>query len=98
MFNPAIAAVAKRNKIIRRFRAANATVPERAIDPFILGLRHGLVFKKLVVRGILVETTRNLFYLDEARELTFNASRRKITLLLLAILLVALTLHLYFSK
>ncbi len=51
-----------------------------------------------MARGILVETTRNLFYLDEARELTFNASRRKITLLLLAILLVALTLHLYFSK
>jgi len=98
MFNSAIAIVAKRKRIIRQFRAANATVPERAIDPFILGLSQGLVFRKLVVRGILIETTRNLFYLDEAREQTYRESRRKMGLVMMAVILVALAAYMYTTK
>lgn len=98
MFNPAIAIIAKRKKIIRQFRAANATVPERAIDPFILGLCHGFVFRKLVVRGILIETTRNLFYLDEAREQIYRESRRKMGLVMMAVILVVLAAYMYITK
>ena len=88
MFNPGIAIIAKQKKIIRRFKDVNATTPQLAIDPFVLGLKNGLVFKRLVDRSVLVEANPNLFYLDEERADIYRANRRKVALVLMAVLLV----------
>ena len=97
MFNPGIAIIAKQKKIICRFRDVNATTPSFAIDPFVLGLRNGLAFKRLVDRSVLVEASPNLFYLDEARSDIYHANRRRIALVLMAVLLVVFTIFCFFA-
>jgi len=91
MFNPGIEVIAKQKKIIGRFQTANATTPERAIDPFILGLKNNRIFRKLVSRRILVEVSSSLFYLDELRAKVYRVTRRRIAFGIMIVLLVAFT-------
>ncbi len=97
MFNPGIAVIAKQKKIIRRFKNIDATTPERAIDPFVLGLKNGIIFRRLVGRGILIEASPSLFYLDEQQAEVFSALRRRVAFGVMIVLSVIVTVICVFA-
>jgi|SRR5215218_10304971 len=72
------------------FGAAGATSPATAIRPAEKGLRHSLIFHKLVREGILVTVGDGRYYLDEARADAMLRTKRKIIAVLLFIILVLL--------
>ena len=82
--------VGKQNQILRRFRKAEATASERAQSLQDLGCRKSVVFRGLVRRGVLVETsgaTGERYYLDSERADSFVATRRKILFVALMIVI-----------
>ena len=86
---PAIIAI-RMHRYKNAFRAAGATTPATAIRPAEMGLRESLVFHRLVREGILVAVGNGRFYLDETRDEAVMRIKRKIMIVLLFIILVAL--------
>jgi hypothetical protein len=77
--------VAKQNKLIRRFREAGATAPQFARMPEDLGCRNSWIFRRLVTRGVFVETKPGRYYVDEVAADEFVRVRRAKALGMLAI-------------
>ncbi|MDB5201165.1 MAG: hypothetical protein JWQ27_574 [Ferruginibacter sp.] len=80
--------------MVRRFREAGATTPERAIAPE-QHIRPSFIFERMVRQGVFKPSGQNLYYLDEARDEELRKQRLKAMALLmigLAILLAALYL------
>lgn len=78
----------KQKQILRRFRAGGATSADRARSPEELGCRISIVFRGLVRRGLLVETSEGRYYLDSQRTDEFLERRRKGVLFALLLTLV----------
>ena len=91
------AVVVRQNRLIRAFREAGATVPERAVGPEELDCRADWVFQRMAKYGVFVETERGRYYLSEEGVRRFQRMRtmRMVVVLLLALLLslVALVLN-----
>jgi hypothetical protein len=79
--------VARQNKLIRRFREAGATAPEFAQLPEDLGCRNSWIFRRLITRGVIVETKPGRYYVDEIAADNFMRLRRAKALGMLAIVL-----------
>jgi hypothetical protein len=77
--------VARQNKLIRRFREAGATAPNFARSPEDLGCRNSWLFRRLVTRGVFVETKPGRYYVDETAADNFVRVRRAKALGMLAI-------------
>ncbi len=77
--------VARQNKLIRRFREAGAVAPEFARSPEDLGCRNSWIFRRLVTRGVFVETKPGRYYVDEIAADNFVRVRRAKALGMLAI-------------
>lgn len=74
---PAFVSLAKAKKIIKHFNEAGAYNQNSAISPDRSGLRKGFIFKRLVRKGILMETTENRYYLDFENLQHYRATRAK---------------------
>ena len=85
----ATAIIAQRNKIIRRFKQAGATSPDRPIDPATLQIRQSLIFNKLVRDGVLVKVSAHHFYLNESRATEYRTQRQQVVLVVLAVIAIA---------
>ncbi len=81
---------ALRKKYIRKFRKAKATTQERAINPKAHGIRTGLVFSKLIHEGVICRVGEDRFYLNEAAEKSSTRSRRKLALIIVVVMFLAL--------
>ena len=79
--------VARQNNLIRRFREAGATAPNFARSPKDLGCRNSWIFRRLVTRGVFVETKPGRYYVDEVAAENFVRVRRAKALGMLAIVL-----------
>jgi hypothetical protein len=79
--------VARQNNLIRRFREAGATAPNFARSPKDLGCRNSWIFRRLVTRGVFVETKPGRYYVDEFAADEFMRARRAWALGMLAIVL-----------
>jgi hypothetical protein len=66
----------KRRQIIRAFRDAGATSPESSKTLEEAGLRAGMLVEIQKLRGVLVESSENRFFLDEERERQVTRFRR----------------------
>jgi hypothetical protein len=77
--------VARQNKLIRRFREAGATTPKFARSLEDLGCRNSWIFRRLVTRGIFVETKPGRYFVDEFAADEFVRVRRTWALGVLAI-------------
>lgn len=86
----AAAILAKEKHIVAAFRSAQATSPEAAAAPGDLGVSERVAFRRLREQGVLREARAALFYVDEARWAALEARRRKLAMIVLAILIVAI--------
>lgn len=94
--NTAAIIISIQNKIIRKFRITGTTNPKSAKTIEDLGIRHQLLFNKLVRKGVIVQNG-NKYYLDEQRTDEFFRQRRLTILTVLAIVLVLVTLFVLFK-
>ena len=77
-------------KIIRAFHEAGATSPARSIIPAEHGMRHSLVFQKLVRQGVLVPVNEERYYLDEAVAARQQSRRQMIVRIILLVMAAGL--------
>lgn len=84
----------QKHRYISHFKKLGATSPGRAIVPSEYNIRKSLAFNKLLREEILIEITRNRYYLDEVKEKIIRQKRRMIILILVIVLSCALVLSL----
>lgn len=79
---------AKRRRLINTFKELNATSSQSAVLPGEVGIRQGLIFRRLRNSGVLIEAGGGHYYLDEKAEQKLSKQRRKIAFIVLLIFLV----------
>jgi hypothetical protein len=77
----------QRKRLIRAFKRALATSPDKAIYPEEHGLRMGFIFKKLVRQKVLVQTSSSKYYLNEEKETELRKVRLVVVVALLVIII-----------
>ena len=87
---------AQRQRIIRRFKQAGATGPQRAIDPTTHHIRQSLIFDQLVRDKVLVPVEAQHYYLDEARAAEQSRQAIQGLVIILLIAVIALAVLAYF--
>ncbi len=77
-------------KIVRSFqtREAYSSATARTIEE--LGIRHSLIFRRLVRKGVIVESGSGKYYLDKDRLEQYTQIRRKIGFFILLAIVLAL--------
>ncbi len=70
-------------KIVRSFqtREAYSSATARTVEE--LGIRHSLIFRRLVRKGVIIESGSEKYYLDKDRLEQYTKIRRKVVLLIL---------------
>jgi hypothetical protein len=87
----------KMKRYIRIFRSLNATAVSSAIIPQQYGIGNGLIFQKLVRKGILVPVDGERYYMDEQKEAWWTKRRRKTVIILMVIIILLLINTLIFA-
>ena len=82
------AIILHQNKLMRRFRQAGATSAAEARRLEELPCRNSWIFRRLVSRGVFVETKPGRYYMDEQSAAEFVRQRRSRMLWVLAIVIV----------
>lgn len=84
----------KQRDIVQVFRGAGAISPERARVPNDLGIDESLVFRGLVRRAVLRDAGNGRFYLDEPSWNALHSQRRRVmVVVLLAVVLALFSLY-----
>jgi len=71
------AVVMHQNRLMRRFLDAGATNPKSAVALADIGCRDSWVFRRMVARGVFVETGDGCYYMDEDLARRFVEARRR---------------------
>ena len=82
------AVVMHQNRLMRRFQDARATDPKSAATPADIGCRNSWIFRRMVAKGIFVETGDGRYYMDENAARWFVKMRRRRMLTFLAVAIV----------
>lgn len=90
--------VAQQNKMMRRFRDAEALDPDSAQRPEDIGVRNSWVFRKMVERGVFVEGADGLFHIDDQKAAEFVRQRQLRILTFSAIVLVIFIIVMLFIR
>jgi len=90
--------VHKINRIISYFEQAGAFTERSARTPEQLGVRTGLIFKRLVNAGVLIETSGKRYYLHRENLAAFRSNRRKRILFFLLIIIVIIAITSLISR
>lgn len=77
----------RQNRIIRRFVEVRAVSPDTAVPLEDIGCRRSWIFRRLITRGVIVETEDG-YYLDEAAAEKFIRSRNTRILIITGVLVV----------
>ncbi len=85
----------QRQRVIRRFKEAGATAPQRAIDPATHHIRQSLVFNQLVKEKVLIKADAHHFYLDEARATIYRDQGTSTIILILIVIAIAIALYFF---
>jgi hypothetical protein len=86
----AVAFIAQRKRLVRRFKSVGATSATTAIEPGAHGIGKGWIFGKLVRDGSIKGAGGDRYYLDEERENLLFVRRRKIAVAIIIIVMLAL--------
>jgi hypothetical protein len=89
------AAIVQRNKIIRRFKQAGATAPDRAIDPATHRIRQSLVFNQLEKEGVIVKVRAHHYYINEALAAQYHEQRLQVFSVVLIVIAIAVVVYLF---
>lgn len=90
------AVVMHQNRLMRRFQDAQATDPKSAVTLAELGCRNSWIFRRMVARGVFVETGDSRFYMDEKAAQSFVKMRWRRMLTFLAVAVVICLIWLVF--
>ena len=90
------AVIMHQNRLIRRFQEAEATRPKSAKSLMDIGCRNSWVFRRMVAKGVFVETRDGRYYMDEGAARLFVAARRRRMLTFLAVAVVICLVWLVF--
>jgi hypothetical protein len=88
----AVIILRKQRDIVEVYQGARAITPDSARTPDELGIDRSLIFKGLVRRAVLRETSNGRFYLDQPSWNALHSSRRRIGLVVAVAALAALAL------
>lgn len=88
----------KMKRYIRISRSVNATDVSVAIIPEQYGISDGLIFQKLVRKGILVTVNGQRYYMDEEKKVWWRKRRRKIVIILMVIIILLLINTMIFTS
>lgn len=80
--------VMHQNRLMRRFRDAKATDPKSAMTLADIGSRNSWIFRRMVARGVFIETTDGRYYMDEEAARRFVKLRWRTMLVFLAVVIV----------
>jgi hypothetical protein len=72
--------------LVRAFKALGALSPDSAVPATSLNVRRGAIFRRLIRRGVIIESSGDRYYLDQARYQTWRSTRRKRALISLSAL------------
>ena len=93
MATAAAVIVAKERRLVVAFTAAGATSPETARPLDMLGIdRKGIAFRRLQKRAVIRESAPDRFYLDVPSWQALRSMRRRILLVMIVVLVIALVL------
>ena len=90
------AVIMHQNRLMRRFQDAEATGPKSAKSLMDIGCRNSWVFRRMVAKGVFVETRDGRYYMDEGAARLFVAARRRRMLTFLAVAVVICLIWLVF--
>jgi hypothetical protein len=96
MISPAPMIIAKTRRIIRRFEEADATSPRKARTIDELGLYHGLIFKRLLKQGVIIEASPRRYYLSRENTIEYERVRQtriKIMLVIMAVIVIIAVIY-----
>lgn len=88
------AIIRKQNRLIKKFREANAINPQNAVLPEDIGCPQRWIFRRLAARGVFVPVGEGKFYMDEETARNFVERRREKVLTISIILMAAFLLYL----
>jgi len=80
--------VIHQNRLMRRFRDAKATDPKGATTLVDIGCRNSWIFRRMVARGVFIETMDGWYYMDEEAARRFVKLRWRTMLVFLAVVIV----------
>ena len=79
--------VMQQNRLMRRFRDAKATSLNAAKTLLEVGCRNSWTFRRMVARGVFIETTDGRYYMDEEAARRFVKLRWRTMLVFLAVVI-----------
>jgi hypothetical protein len=82
----------REREIVAAFLRSAATAPDRARRPSELGIEGGVALRRLRARAVLREAAPGELYLDEPTWIALRRLRRRVAMIVLLLLAVALVL------
>ena len=76
------------NRLMRRFRDAMATDPKSATTLADIGCRNSWIFRRMVARGVFIETGERQYYMDEDAAQWFVKRRRQVMFIFIAVVIL----------
>jgi len=80
--------VMHQNRLMRRFQDAQATDLKSAKSLAEIGCRNSWIFRRMVARGVFIETDAGRFYTDEEAAGRFVKRRWQIAFIFLAVVII----------
>ncbi len=80
--------VSHQNLLMRRFREAKATGPKSARTLAEIGCRNSWIFRRMLARGVFIETSDGRFYMDQEAAGRFVTRRWRGAFIFLAIVMI----------
>ena len=77
--------VIHQNRLISRFRDAKATDPKAATTLADIGCRNSWIFRRMVARGVFIDTGNARYYMDEDAAKWFVKRRRQVMFIFVAV-------------
>jgi hypothetical protein len=91
----AIIVAAKFKKLVNKFIDAGVTTPKAAKTLEVLNIRPGLMFKRLMNRGVIIESGPERYYLNEENLVEYHQKRRFRILIFLGIIIILILLDVF---
>jgi hypothetical protein len=77
--------VIHQNRLISRFRDAKATDPKAATTLADIGCQNSWIFRRMVARGVFIDTGNARYYMDEDAAKWFVKRRRQVMFIFVAV-------------
>jgi hypothetical protein len=84
--------VMRQNRLMQRFRDAKATAPKSATTLADIGCRNSWTFRRMVARGVFIETGDGRYYMDEDAARWFVKRRWRVMLIFIAVAIILFAL------